>query len=75
MQRVKVSVFLAARLSSSRVPCLGRSLWSRRMRSASPNLDTAATLQESAPIEDDAAEQDLASRAAVLRDLGVAGMT
>jgi hypothetical protein len=33
------AIFLAARLSSSRPPPLGRSLRSRRMRSASPTLD------------------------------------
>ena len=36
---------------------LGRSLRSRRMRSASPNLDPAATRQGPAPIEADGAEQ------------------
>ena len=34
-------------------PCLGRSLRSRRTRSATPNLDTASTRQGSAPIEED----------------------
>jgi hypothetical protein len=37
------AVFFGGPLSRSRPPCRGRSLWSRRMRSASPNLDTAAT--------------------------------
>ncbi len=43
------AVFLAAQLSRSRPPRLGRSLRSRRRRSASPNLDPAATRQGSAP--------------------------
>jgi hypothetical protein len=32
---------------------VGRSLRSRRMRSASPNLDPASARQGSAPVEDD----------------------
>ncbi len=51
------AVFLAVQLSRSRPPRLGRSLRSRRMRSASPNLDAPATRQESALIEEDGAEQ------------------
>jgi hypothetical protein len=58
------AVFLVARLSRSRPPRLGRSLRSRRMRSASPNLDPASTHQESAPIEEDGAEQDPAEQGA-----------
>jgi hypothetical protein len=45
----------AVPLSGSRPPRRGRSLRSRRMRSASPNLDPAATRPGSAPIEDDGA--------------------
>ena len=46
------AVFLGDSLSRSRPPRLGRSLRSRRMRSASPNLDPTATRQESAPVEE-----------------------
>ena len=49
---------LAASLSSSRPPRLGRSLRSRRMRSAPPILDPAATRPELAPIDEDGADQD-----------------
>jgi hypothetical protein len=51
-------VNLGARLSSSRPPRLGRSLRSRRMRSASPTLDPESTHQGLAAIEDDGAEQE-----------------
>jgi hypothetical protein len=39
-----------APVSRSRPPCLGRSLRSRRTRSATPNLDTAPARKGSAPI-------------------------
>jgi len=48
------AIFLADRLSRSRPPRLMVApLQSRRMRSASPNLDPASTCQGSAPIEED----------------------
>ena len=43
----------AGRLSCSRPPCLGRSLRSRRTRSASPNPDTAIARRGPAPVEED----------------------
>ena len=46
------------RLSSSRPPRLGRSLRSRRMRSASPNLDPAPTHKGSAPTRKMGREQE-----------------
>ena len=60
----RTAVFLGAALSRSRPPRLGRSLWSRRMRSASPDLDTAPTRQGSAPVEEDGSEQDTQVRRA-----------
>jgi hypothetical protein len=57
------AVFLGGSLSRSRPSCLGRSLRSRRMRSASPNLDTTSTRQESAPIEEDGEEAGRPERA------------
>ena len=54
---VRGAVSLGAPLSRSRSPRRGRSLRSRRMRSASPNLDPAPTCQGWAPVEDDGAEQ------------------
>ena len=56
------AVFLGDSLSRSRPPCLGRSVRSRRMRSASPNLDPTASRKDSAPIEEEAADWDLARR-------------
>ncbi len=50
------AVFLGDSLSRSRPPCLGRSLRSGRMRSASPNLDPTASRKDSAPIEEEAAD-------------------
>lgn len=47
------AVFLATRLSRSRTPRLGRSLRSRRIRSAAPTLDTESTHLGLAPIQDD----------------------
>lgn len=44
------AVFLAGPFSRSRLPRRGRSLRSRRMRSAPPNLDPAPTRQGSAPM-------------------------
>ena len=43
------AVFLGNPVSRSRPPCLGRSLRSRRMRSAAPNLDTPPARQGLAP--------------------------
>jgi len=43
------TVFLGVPVSRSRSPCRGRSLRSRRMRSALPNLDPAPARQDSAP--------------------------
>jgi hypothetical protein len=52
-QRCTVPSSSATRLSRSRPPRQGRSLQSRRMRSASPNLDPASTRQDPAPIEEE----------------------
>ena len=52
------AVFLAARLSRSRPPRLGRSLRSRRMRSAAPSPDPESTHLGLAPIEDDGVDQE-----------------
>ncbi len=52
------AVFLCELLSRSRPPRRGRSLRSRRTRSASPNLDPTSARQGSAPIEEDGADQD-----------------
>ncbi len=64
------AVFLGVPLSRSRPPRLGRSLRSRRMRSASPNLDPAATHQDSAPIEEDRRRAGHGMGLAELGDLG-----
>jgi hypothetical protein len=50
---LRSAVFLAARSSRSRPPRLGRTLRSRRMRSAPPTLDPLPTRSGSAPIEQD----------------------
>jgi hypothetical protein len=50
-----VAVFLDDLVSHSRQPCIGRFLRSRRMRSASANLDTAPAREGSAPVEGPAA--------------------
>jgi hypothetical protein len=52
------AVFLAARLSRSRPPRLGRSRRSRRMRSAAPALDRESAHLGLAPIEDGGVEQE-----------------
>jgi len=54
------AIFLAARLSSSRPPRLGRSLRSRRMRSDSPTLDPEATHKGIGACENDGQDQDMA---------------
>jgi len=50
------TVSLAFRLSSSQPPRLGRSLRSRRMRSAAPTLDPVPTRQDHGACESDGAE-------------------
>ena len=64
------AVFLADLLSRSRPSRLGRSLRSRRTRSASPPLDTVATRQGAAPIEEDGGQARARPGLGTTRKLG-----